>query len=457
MFKVDELIKAAGAKKLSGSAKRITSVSGISIDTRSIEPGEAFVAIKGSNFDGHDFIPVAVSKGAVCIIRQPQQEVFFRANGVVMLEVKDTEKALGDIARFHRNKFDIPVIAVTGSNGKTTSKDMIAAVLSRKFNVLKNTGTKNNQIGLPLTLFGLKASSDFAVVELGSNHPGEIEYLAGIARPNIGVITNIGHSHLEHFKNLSGVLKEKHRLIERLISPHIAILNSDDSLLRIQATKRNRRGIVFSFGIRRKSDFSATQVKIRDEHTEFVVNSRHRFRLNTLGYYNVYNALAAVAVARIFGMGYDDIIPALTDFEFPASRLRLTRINDINFIDDTYNSNPLSLRQALDALEEFRVKGRKIFVMGDMLELGRRQRLFHRQAGYRVARVCDSFITVGKLSFLAAEAARQAGFNSRRIFNCETTQEARDILFNRISVNRKDIVLVKGSRSMRLEEIFQIK
>jgi UDP-N-acetylmuramoyl-tripeptide--D-alanyl-D-alanine ligase len=347
------------------------------------------------------------------------------------------------------------VIAVTGSNGKTTAKEMIVWVLSKKFKVLGNEGTKNNQIGLPLTLLNLDKSYDFAVLEAGTNHPGEIEYLAKLAQPNIGIITDIGPAHLEFLKDLRGVFKEKRALIKHLKQPYIMLLNADDNLLKKEVIRKVKKPTIFSFGVKQEADFSASDIKILNGKIEFVVNKKYKFQLKTFGYYNVYNALIAISVARIFAMAYNDIALRLSHFDFPQSRLCLIKLNSIKFIDDSYNSNPVSLQQALDALDNLHIKGRKIFVMGDMLELGNDKELFHRQAGKRVARVCDAFITVGELSKKTAEVARSLGFDIKNIFSCENSHQARDILFNKVVPNSDDVVLVKGSRMMKMEEVIK--
>ena len=452
MFKVDELIKATKARL--ASSKKDAIIKGISIDSRIIKPGEAFVAIKGNNFDGHDFIGEVINKGASCIIKEAAVKKDIGTNTVV-IEVKDTIRALGDIAQYQRKKFDIPVIAVTGSNGKTTAKEMIARVLSGKFKVLKNFGTKNNHIGLPMALLGLDSSYDLAVLEVGTNHFGEIAYLAKICSPNIVVITNIGSSHLEFLNNLKGVFKEKYTLINKLKAPYLAILDSDDGLLKKEITKKIKKPFIISFGIKNKSDFIAQDIKASNGKIEFLVNRKYAFTLNTLGHYNIYNALAAITAGRIFGLDYGDIARRLSDFDFPQSRLKLAEFNNIRFIDDTYNSNPLSLRQALEALERFKTKGRKIFIMGDMLELGSRKDIFHYEAGRKIAGICDVFITVGELSCLSAKGARDSGF-TKDSFHCKSASEARDILLKKISPTPEDIVLVKGSRSMKMEEVFKI-
>jgi len=453
MFKIDELLEATRGRLING--KKDTVVEGISIDSRTIRPQEAFIAIKGPNFDGHNFVDEAIKKRVKAIIVHSKEFIVHSSKKISFIIVKDTTKALGDIARYQRQNFDVPVIAVTGSNGKTTTKEMIAWILSQEFKVLKNIGTKNNQIGLPLTLLNLNSSYDLVVLEVGTNHPGEVEYLARICQPNIGIITNIGLSHLEYFTNLKGVFREKGALLGHLKNPRIAILNADDDLLKRQIAIKNSKPVILSFGIKRRSDFFVTDIEILNGRVKFLVNQKYGFTLKTLGYFNIYNALAALTVARLVGMQYKDIISRLSAFNFPQNRLELLELNNIKFINDTYNSNPISLKQAIEALDNFQIKGRKIFVMGDMLELGSRKELFHRQAGRKAARICDVFITVGELSKLAAEAAIKSGLNTKNIFTCASNLQAQDILFKKVSVGPDDIVLVKGSRAMRMEEILK--
>ncbi len=453
MLSVNEILKGTRGKLFSACPHK--KINGFSIDSRTIKKGEAFIAIKGDNFDGHNFIGEALKRGACCIIAGPKMKTRI-TSAAIFIEVKDTQDALADIARALRIKYNIPVIAVSGSAGKTTLKDMLTCVLSAKFKVLGNEGTKNNHIGLPLTLCGLNNSHEIAVLELGTNHPGEIRHLAGICLPNVGVITNIGPAHLEHFSDLKGVFKEKYILIESLRSPCLAILNSDDALLHKNILKSCLKPFILSFGIRAAADFSASHIRYNAKGIEFLLNGKHKFHLRTAGANNVYNALAAVAVARVFGMEYQTICRRLADFSFPKGRLNFKFINNVKFIDDTYNSNPLSLKQALDALEKLRPAGRKIFVMGDMLELGDAKEEFHREAGFNSARICDIFITVGTLSRLAAKQAAASGLKTQNIFTCSNAAEARSILMNKISLQEGDIVLVKGSRAMRMEEVLNV-
>lgn len=454
MYKTAELLKATGARLISEAAS--AKVTGISTDSRSLKPGEAFVALRGENFNGHDFIDQAIAKGATCVIAESfcKAHQAARQRGVAFLQVKDTTKALGDIARFQRQRFGGVVIAVTGSNGKTTTKDMIAHVLGAKFKVLKNEGTKNNHIGLPQTLAKLDSAYDCCVLEAGSNHFGEIAYLSEIARPNIAAITNIGYSHLEYLKDLSGVLQEKSALLKYLEAPFIGLLNADDALLQKGIFVNRKKPLIFSFGIKKSCDFQAILLKSEGRNLSFLVNGRQKFSLLTCGGHNIYNALVAIAVARLLGMGYREIARRLSNFKFPHSRLNLIELNRIKFINDTYNSNPVSLASALEVLRNFRPKGRKVLVMGDMLELGPQSEDFHRQAGRNAALVCDVLVAVGKFSRFAAEEAKALGFDNKKIYLCDSNLEARKILFEKVAPSVDDIVLVKGSRSMKLEEIF---
>jgi len=451
MFKIHELLVATGGRLTSGRKDAV--VQGISIDSRTIKRGEAFIAIRGNNFDGNNFIDKAINKGASCVICALPTACRLRPK-VAVIEVGDAVKALGDIARFHRDRFNIPVIAVTGSNGKTTTKDMIAWFLSTEFKVLKNEGTKNNHIGLPLTLLNLNPSHNIAVLELGTNHFGEIDYLAQICQASIGVITNIGPAHLDSFGSLQGVFREKYALISNLRKPCLAILNSDDAILRAQVNKASKKPFILGFGIKNPADFLASKANLLFNKLEFFVE-KNKFTLKSNGYYNIYNALAAITVARIFGLEYKKIAKCAASFDFPSGRLKARYLKRVRFIDDTYNSNPASLKQALSALRNIKVKGRKILVMGDMLELGSNKKIFHTHAGFEAGRICDIVITVGGLAALAAEAAGRTGLNNKNIFVCNSNPQAREVLFNRVSPGEDDIVLVKGSRAMRMEEILK--
>jgi len=451
MFRIDELITVTSGRLIAGKRREVLT-GGISIDSRTLKKDDLFIAIKGARFDGHDFIAAAVKKKAAAVIVDRLNFPAFKPAAVPLIKVRDTVRALSDIAAYHRRRFNIPVVGITGTNGKTTAKEMIAWVLQKQYRVLKNPGTQNNHIGLPMALLRLDKNVDVAVLEMGTNHPGEIARLTQIARPNIGIITNIGPAHLEFLHDLKGVYREKSFLINNLVAPSLAVLNMDDRFLR--RNKDDNDKIVVGFALNHNADYKASKIKKGSRaDIEFSVNSRHRVRLNTPGTCNVYNGLAAITVARLLGMDYNTITASLSDFEFPKSRLNLVNVDSVSFIDDTYNSNPGSLAQALEALAGINTAGRKIFIMGDMLELGSGKESLHRLAGKRIAEVCDALITVGRLTRLTAQAAGQAGLAADSVFTCDCAKQARRVLYKRLKPNKDDIVLIKGSRLMQMEKI----
>lgn len=450
MFTIGEIAAATGSP-VPGSGGEIR-CGGVSTDSRTIKPGQVFVAIKGESFDGHDFIPQAVARGASCIVGE-RGKIPLLGRGVFPVAVPDSVRALADIARFHRMRFDIPLIAVTGSNGKTTAKDLCAWVLGGRFSLVATDGTKNNHIGVPLTLLGLSPRHQAAVVEFGTNHFGEIRSLALTALPTIGVITNIGPSHLEYFGGLPGVFREKWTLVRNLADPAVAIVNADDPYLARTTIAKKRKPFIISIGIRSRCDFRAHPVADTGSGIRFRLAGRE-FILNTPGRHNVYNALAACAAARVMGMGYPEIASRLRSFVFPAGRLTVIRSGGATFIDDSYNSSPASLGQALETLGKFRARGRRILVMGDMLELGGRQEKFHREAGRQARKACTLMIAVGPLSRLALEEFLDGGGRGKTGYACDEAGQARRLLES-LALTGRDVVLVKGSRRMKLDLIFK--
>ncbi len=427
---------------------------GVCIDSRTVKKGEIFIAIKGDRYDGHNFIAEAISRGAGCIIAQRNKVLLLGQRlpqAVVM--VKDTLCALSSLAYYHRKRFGIPVIGITGSNGKTTTKEMFSCLLSSRYNVLKNEGTQNNLIGVSLTLLRLNPKHDIAVLELGTNHFGEIRELARIAAPNMGIITNIGPAHLEFFGDETGVLREKWSLIEELAFPRIAILNSDDSLLKERIENCPEDISCFSFGFDSPADFLGKKVTCRNRKVSFWVKN-YRLQLNTCSRVNAYNALAAYAASRIFSVDAYDIINKFSRFKFPDARFQARNIRGIEVIDDAYNANPVSLGCALDAFRSFPARGRKIAVIADMLELGGKGEILHRRVGETLVRSkIDFIIGVGSLSHIACDEALSEGFNPKSVRKCDSVSDARDVI--RGLAKKGDTVLLKGSRGMRLEEIFR--
>jgi UDP-N-acetylmuramoyl-tripeptide--D-alanyl-D-alanine ligase len=464
MFTIDDILAASGGALVRKPSASV--FSGVSIDTRTIRPNEIFTALSGNNFDGHDFLADAARKGAGLLIVQKGKgsaqlkKLVFRGAGRCksgVLEVEDTLRTLGKLAAFKRMLFDIPVVAVTGSNGKTTTKEMLSWILGDKYCVLKNEGTKNNHIGVPMTLLGLRSCHEAAVVELGSNHFGEIEYLADIVAPTVGIITNIGPSHLEFFQSLDGVCREKTSMLAGLKHPSIGILNADDPFLQPLIAKGSCEAFFLGFGHKHAAEFRVTRIVPVPGGFSFSINNRNTFVIRTPGRHNVYNAAAAIAAAKILGVTDRNIFRRLKSFVPLKGRMHMVTVGKVRFIDDSYNANPLSLQHALDALGSIKTHGRKIMVLGDMLELGHGEDKFHIEAGGRIADIADIFVAVGRKAMLAAEAAVSRGMDKRCVYNCRSSSQAKDVLFGRLELKKDDLVLLKGSRGMKLDSIIEKK
>lgn len=452
MFSIEEILKATDAILLGGSLQK--RVSGVSLDSRTIKPGELFIAIRGRRFNGHSFITQARSKGAGAVLFSDARYLarsFTRKyqQGFPALMVKDTLRALGMLAHYYRSKFKIPVIAITGSNGKTTTKEMLKTILGLRFEVLHNPGTENNYIGTPLAIFRLRKGHNLAVLELGANHPGEIDWLSWVVQPTTGIITNIGPSHFEFFKSLQGVFRAKIELIKNLAKQGTLIINRDDQFLS-QLKGTDLRTI--TFGMNRSADFSGKTLEQTEKGTTFLLNKRHRITVRSLGRHNVYNALAAIACARRFAVGFNEIKNALAHFQTPAMRMQLLKLKNITIINDCYNANPESFRCALDSLQGYPNHARKIVVCGDMLELGPAAEKLHVNLGQRIANSkIDFLIAVGPLAKRVACAAHYKGMSEKKICTCRSASAAARAL--RKIVQPEDIVLIKGSRAMKMENV----
>ncbi|MDD5680566.1 MAG: UDP-N-acetylmuramoyl-tripeptide--D-alanyl-D-alanine ligase [Candidatus Omnitrophica bacterium] len=457
MFSINELTKITEGKIFCRRDFGHGRVTGISIDSRTIKKGELFIAIPGEKYDGHDFTAAAIKKGAAGAVISSKKIGYIKKkigcsfnpeNDVFFIAVNDTLKMLGRLAHFHREKFDIPAIAVTGSNGKTTTKEMIAAVLGNGWAPLKNSGTQNNLVGVPLTLLRLTDANQSLVAELGMNAEGEIRQLAGIVRPNIGVITNVGPSHLQYLGDLNGVYRAKKELLDFLSRGDIALLNGDDRLL----GRFKRKDLkVFRFGVGKDADFRAEDIKREDFGWSFnAAGASYSLRLPA--YHDIYNALAAISVGTLFNVPSGRMREALAEYVSLDKRMVRGIIEGIEFIDDTYNSNPLSMRSAIATLSDYNAKGSRILISGDMLELGKKAADYHSEIGELVAESgIDKFISVGKLARNSFIAAKKKGM--RDIWFCKTKEEAASIL--RKVTKPNDVVLVKGSRGMRMEEVIR--
>lgn len=420
-------------------------ITGISIDSRAVKKGNAFVAIKGQRFNGHDFLREAIRKGAVAVIIS---EKTVGLKNAAVIYVKDTTRALGQIAAWHRRQFDIPVIAVTGSAGKTTTKEIIGAVLGTRYKVLKNVKTENNHYGVPLTLLRLNASHEIAVLELGTNRPGDIRWLAQMVRPTTVVFTNIGETHLEGLKNRMGVFREKVQLIKYMEAGGSIILNGDDCCLMTMLKKRRGQRLI-RFGCSQNADCTANGITARNNRrTRFKVG-KAVFTIRSAVIHNVYNALAAISCGRLYRIRYNKISSALSRFKFPDARQEITRIGRVWLIDDTYNANPLSLKSAIRTLNTLKIKGKRIAVCADMLELGPQSAALHESAGRMIAQsATDVVLTTGRYARYITRGLNRFNGNIRAV-HCGDVGEVNRRL--KALCSPGDAVLVKGSRGMRME------
>jgi UDP-N-acetylmuramoyl-tripeptide--D-alanyl-D-alanine ligase len=415
----------------------------VTTDTRSLSAGSLFVAIPGDRFDGNDFVAEARAKGAAGALVSR-----LAASPLTQIEVRDSRRALGAMARAWRAGFSIPVVAVTGSSGKTTVKELIAAILSVSRSVCVTQGNLNNDIGVPLTLMRLNAEHDAAVIELGANHAGEIDYLAGLAQPTVGVITNAAAAHLEGFGSLRGVCVAKGELLDHLPRAGTAVLNADDQF-RADWVARSRCEFTVTFGFAANAD-----CRVLGEPQYMATGSEFRMRLPDgdeadvwlplLGRQNVANACAAAAAAHAVGTNIDDIVAGLARATPVRGRLRaVPGRNGATIIDDSYNANPGSVRAALDHLAALR--GRRILVFGNMAELGPEAPALHKEIGEYARGRCDLLFAIGDL---ASEAAAAFGVEGHRLADIAAAREALEPLLG------ADVtVLVKGSRVMGLDRL----
>jgi UDP-N-acetylmuramoyl-tripeptide--D-alanyl-D-alanine ligase len=447
-------------KKLIDVLERIEAmdIKGVSIDSRKIREGELFVAIKGDRFDGHDFVPEVMKKGAwgAIVDRSMLEAQFGKFGGLPnIIPVEDTLRALQEISFLHRKKFSLSMVGITGSNGKTTTKEMAAGILKQQGPVLKNEGNLNNHIGVPLTLMKLEKDHRAAVVEMGMSAPGEIDLLARLVNPDVGVITNIGPAHLEFLGSLDRVAEAKAELLGNIRDGGTAVLNADDPYF--AALKQKWNGRVISFGIDQRADIKASGIKQDGEFTDFTLDAKGstvNVRLRTVGRHNIYNALAAAAAAVAVGMPLESIKRGLDEFAPVAMRSELKVVKGRTVLADHYNANPGSVKAALETLVTLRPGARSVAVLGDMLELGPSAGEDHRAIGRIAAHLgVDVLIAVGPLAKLMLEGAHEAGMPRERLFAAGSHAEAA-VRLAKESKNG-DAVLIKGSRGMKMEKILE--
>lgn len=450
MFTVDELlsINHVAAENFPG---KIISIKGVAIDSRIIRRGELFVAIKGERFDGHNFLSDAVKKGAACVVINEQyRNSKFKFPYIV---VTDTTKALGELARLHRRKFNIPIVAITGSSGKTTNKDMTYSVLKPKYNVLCTQGNLNNHIGVPQTLFRLNKKHEIAVIEMGMNHAGEIQYLCEIAEPTHGLITNIGKAHIEFFRTVNKIAEAKGELFNWLSKERtrVGFVNVDDVRVQTQARVLTKKVTYSEYT--HLADVQSTLQHVNDDgSSRFIVRAKGwkellEITLKVPGVHNVSNALAAIAVGKHFDVPPENIRSALQKFKAIDGRMNIEIVTGVMIIDDAYNANPDSMMSALKTLATIDCQGRRICVLGDMLELGKFSVSEHRKIGAALPKHrCDVLLTFGTYAKCIHEATN---VNQKKNFTDKTK------LLNELLkvVQPGDVVLFKGSHGMKLKEV----
>ncbi len=422
-----------------------------SIDSRTIRPGELFFAVKGERLDGHDFVAQALAKGAVAAVVESHRLNRYSSKAR-LLAVGDTLLALQTLATAVRQLWGKPLVAVTGSAGKTTTKEATAHVLSARFRVWKSEGNFNNHFGLPLMLLKLEPEFDVAVIEMGMSHAGEIRALAKIAQPELGVVTNVTPVHLEFFDSLAGIARAKYELVESLPANGTAILNADDKY--VSQFGRGFKGKTVLYGTKASADVRAECVRSKGaagmEFDVVIGSLRAHTQLSLIGEHNVLNALAAVAVAAQRGVSPVDAVSALASLAPADKRGQVLRIDNITVIDDCYNSNPKALEGMVDALAAMPAK-RRIVVAGEMLELGRSAEQMHDQAGWYIAqKKIDLLLGVRGLAQATVNAASQAGMRSEFV---ATPEEAGEWLARQ--TRDGDLVLLKASRGVKLEKALE--
>ena len=463
MLRLADALEALTSVRLPNANAVITEAA---IDSRQVIPGSLFVAIPGEKVDGHDFLADAFKRGASFALIQNDVSASFPTldlrgglsadsslslDSALCLRVDNTISALQQIARFWRRKLDLRVVGITGSVGKSTTKEMVAEVLGMRYRTLKNLGNLNNEIGLPLTILKLGAGYERAVLEMGFYVPGEIQFLCDIAQPQVGVVTNVGTVHAERAGSQEAIAKGKSELIQALPADGVAILNFDDPWVRKMEEKSKAR--VFFYGLSPEAHLWADQI---EGHGLDGIRFRLHYKGETLhthipmiGRHSVHTALRAASVGLNDGLSWQDIFEGLSHGH---AQLRLVAVRSSSgalILDDTYNASPESMLAALNLLDE--MDGRRIAVLGDMLELGPYEKQGHEMVGMRAAQVVRTLLTLGPRAHMIADAARRAGMKTNQIFEFEASELILDWLNKNLTSN--DAVLIKGSHGLRMDRI----
>ena len=426
-------------------------VSRMQSDSRKVRSGDLFVALKGAKADGHDFAETAINHGAVAaLVSRPISEK------LPSIEVEDTLRAYGEIAAGYRKLTGVKVVGITGSVGKTTTKEMTASILEAVYHTAKTEGNHNNNLGLPMTIMDMPENTEVAVLEMGMNHSGEMEYLSDIARPDLAIITNIGTMHIEHLGTREGILQAKLEIMRGMPEDGAGVFNGDEPLLwNIRAIGKHKK---YYYGIENHAcDVTATDIVELDDGVRFVVHGfGQQFELFVpmLGRHAVYNALAATTVGLLLGVKPEQIQARFSSFHNTGMRQKIYVKNGVTIIEDCYNAGPESTEAALDVLAGIKTDGRRIAVLGDMLELGNRSAAEHYRIGRLAVGKADLLLTYGEHSVRTLTGAITGGMNPKNTDHFDTHEDMAHMLKMRVSEG--DVVLFKGSRGMRMEKVLQL-
>ncbi|WP_454064322.1 UDP-N-acetylmuramoyl-tripeptide--D-alanyl-D-alanine ligase [Candidatus Nitrospira salsa] len=466
-FTMEEIVQATGGEVLWPTSR--ARVRGVTTDSRQVRQGDLFVALNGPHFEGHRFVKGAMNEGAVgaMISRTAwaslspwirRRSRTHSSMSPFVIGVDDTLSAYQDLASYHRRRFSIPLVAVTGSNGKTTAKEMVSHVLAKRWRTLKTKGNFNNSIGVPHTLLRVSRRYEAAVIEMGVDQEGQTTRLCELAQPTVGVITNVGPDHLEFFGTVDASARAKAELLPALPSDGVAVLNADDAYF--QRFARQASCPVLSYGFSPHADVRASDVVVQPRGSTFRLHLPKRTRslhvqLRVAGNHNVSNALAGAAVGHALGLSTANISLGLSQMHAASMRSQIHRVKGVTFLYDCYNANPASMEAAVDLLVELAPGQRAIAVLGEMRELGVDESAFHEEIGRYVARKDIAYlITCGKLGAMLADGARKEGMSASTVCHVQHVSDAAGVL--RKIVRRGDVVLLKASRGVQMEKVLDL-
>lgn len=451
-FTLAEVVKITGAAILKQDKENFTDLVS---DTRKISEGVLFIAFKGERFNGEDFVGEALAKGAAGVMVSTDFKGDIENLAGTVLAVPDTLTSYQQLGKAHREKFNIPVVAITGSNGKTTTKDLTAAVLSARGSVAKTQANFNNEIGIPLTLLSIEKEHMAAVVEIGMRGLHQIEKLAPLVEPTIGIVTNVGETHIELLGSVENIAKAKGELVEAIPAGGTVILNNDNEYVAKMRAKVKEGVRVNTFGIDNAADVRGGNIRTAENRTTFTVayaGKQIDYTIAMVGRHNVYNALAAISVGLVLGFSADEIQQGLDNLEATKMRFELKKVKGYNVINDAYNASPMSMSAAINTVAEL-TSGRKIAVVGDMLELGDFAVSAHKKVGQELAaKKFTAVITRGKMGEYIAKGAREGGI--AMVYACDSHEQAADRLKEILLPN--DTILFKGSRGMQMDKIIDL-